>query len=174
MKVKIGENENKLGLEMSLEEMKHYHEEVFNGLAEIKKTTRSIFSAASIIIALLGVLQIFTVKVIPEYQAKYNSLIVASMILYGLLITGSVILLFPVKMKGAFPADVKTLKDRLIDVDDELTVYRQLIIDYVDAIHQNEPKVKKRYWLSLVVGILLPIIVALLLYMSTLPRVPTP
>lgn len=172
MKMRVGKNENKLGLELSLEEMKHYHDEVFNGLAEIKKTTRYIFSAASIIIALIAVLQIFTVKVLPDYQTLYNNLIVASMILYGLLIAGSVFLLLPVKVKGVFPADLKTLKERLIDVDNDLTVYRQLINDYIDAIEQNEPKVRKRYWLTVVVGALLPIIVIMLLYMSTLPRIP--
>lgn len=164
--------ENIVGYELTFEEMRFRLSEVYGGLAEVRKTVRSVFSAASLIIALIGALQIFSVKVQPAYYLLYSFFVGLTMFLYFLLIVGSIKLLSPTKMKGPIPADLDILYYKFISHEDTLAIYRQLMVQYVDTIKQNEAIVENRYAWAKWVSYLLPAIVLILLGLSLIPRTP--
>lgn len=163
---------NELGYEVSLSEMKHLLNETNQGLEEVKKAVRSIFSAASLVIALIGVLQISSVQVIPDYQALYNGVIVTIMISYALLIVGSVFTLLPFRASSPTPPDWNRLKTSFFNQQDNQKIYELLISNYIRSIDRNAKLVGMRVKLAWVVGALLSLIILLLLYLSTLPRIP--
>lgn len=165
-------HENLLGYEISVSEMKYRLEEVYKGIDEIKNTFRNVFGASSIIVALIGALQIFSSDVAPEYKALNCLLIALTIVSYGLLIAGCIWMISPIKVSGPTPSKWDALKEGFIDRDENSKIYEQLIKNYIRAIDKSEPEVMKRYKWGKFVLPLLPIIVVLLFIISLLPRVP--
>lgn len=166
--------ENQLGYEISVSEMKRRLDGVYSGIDEIKKTFRSIFSAASLIVALIGALQIFSVKVIPAYQVYYTALFITSMVLYVFLIIGCIWMLSPIKVKGPTPEDWDVLYEGFSSQKDDIEIYKQLLSNYINAINKSEVIAEKRYRWALFFLPILPIIVVLMLIIGLLPKIPVP
>lgn len=167
-------HENLLGYEITVSEMKYRLEEVYKGIDEIKMTFRNVFGAASLIVALMGALQIFSADVVPEDKDLYYLLISFSIALYVLLIAGCIWMISPVKVAGPTPAKWDKLKAGFIDREDKSKIYEQLIKNYINAINESEGKVTQRYKWGKLFLYLLPIIVVLLFWISLLPRVSAP
>ena len=138
-------HENFLGYEISVSEMKYRLEEVYKGIDEIKNTFRNIFGAASIIVALIGALQVFSTDVVLEYESQYCLLISITIVLYALLIAGCIWMISPAIVAGPTPSDWDELKEGFIDRESKSKIYEQLIKNYIQAIDKSEPEVMKRY-----------------------------
>lgn len=165
-------NENELGYKISIEELKLRLEEVYGEVAVTKATFRSIFSAASLVVSLIGAVQLFSSAIVPEYQLPYWILLGASLILYVILVGGCIWMLSPIKLTGTTPAELDYLKERFIAKDKRSEVYQQQIVNYVQAIEMSEKEIRKRYRWEKPLLFILPIIVILLLVIGLLPRVP--
>lgn len=164
--------ENQLGWELVLSEMKRRLEGVYNGVDETKKTFRSIFSAASLIVALLGALQIFSSQVASGYEIYYYILLGSSLLLYLVLIAGCIWMLKPIDVKAPVPEDWDILYKKYASHKEDIEIYKQLVSNYIGAIDESNVLIHKRYRWKNIFLVLLPIIVALLLGIGFLPRVP--
>ena len=164
--------ENQLGWELSLSEMKRRLQGVFNRVDETKKTFRSILSAASLIVALLGALQIYSSQVEPGYEVHYYVLLGSALFLYLILIIGCIWMLKPLDIVGPIPEDWDLLYKHLASKKEDIEIYKQLVSNYIGAIDDSNAIIEKRYRWSSWFLYLLPIIVTLLLVIGFLPRVP--
>ncbi len=166
--------ENQLGWEIILSEMKRRLQGVFTGVDETKKTFRSILSAASLIVALLGALQIYSSQVAPGYEFYYYFLLGSALFLYLLLIAGCIWMLKPLDVVGPIPEDWDLLYENIASQKEDIEIYKQLVSNYIGAIDDSNAIIEKRYRWSNWFLYLLPIIVLLLLVIGFLPRVPVP
>ena len=161
--------ENQLGWELVLSEMKRRLQGVYHGVDETKKTFRSIFSAASLIVALLGALQIYSTQVASGYEIIYYILLGSSLFLYLVLIAGCIWMLKPIDVKAPVPEDWDILYKSYASQKEDIEIYKQLVSNYIGAIDASNAIVHKRYrWGKLILP-LLPIIVGLLLGIGFLP-----
>lgn len=166
--------ENRFGYEIIASEMDKRLESIYTGIDETKKTFRSLFSAASLIVALLGALQIFSSKVAPGYEIYYYVLVGVSLALYILLIGGCIWMLAPIMVHGTTPENWDMLYDKFASLEDDRDVLKQLISNYISSINKNEIIVQKRYQRGKYFLYILPIIVVLLFVIGFLPRIPVP
>ena len=161
--------ENQIGWEIVLSEMKRRLEGVYKGVDETKKTFRSIFSAASLIVALLGALQIYSSQVASGYEIYFYILLGLSLLLYIILIAGCIWMLKPIDVKAAVPEDWDILYEKYASQKEDIEIYKQLVSNYIEAIDSSNAIVHKRYRWGRLILPLLPIIVGLLLGIGFLP-----
>jgi hypothetical protein len=158
-------------LQVSTEEMQAVLKRQYDGMDAIKATARSFFSAASLIIALLGALQIFSARVDPVYQALYPYGIVAALVLYIALVVSCSLALLPVTMKGPIAASWDVLSESLIGKEDR-DILEMLLSGLLNAIQLNVPILKRMRLAAVISGALLVLEVCLLVALSLVPRIP--
>lgn len=162
--------ENRLGYEVSFADMQHHLEQQYRAIEAVKSTTQHILAAASLIVALVGALQLFYARVDSGYLILYNLLIWLTMILYIALIGCCVFVLQPAQMRGPIKADWDDLYEGYVGQEDDLDVLKQRLSNYLNAMRLNEPIIDRRRKLTTVACVLLPVVVVLLFCLSLVPR----
>lgn len=166
--------ENKLGYEVAIEEMQYQLDEQYKSIGNIKTFVQQIFGAASLIISLIGALQIFGVQVDPAWHGLYNILVGITMFLYIILVANCVRVLAPLRVKGPISADWDILIENFVGHEDDLDVLKQRLRCYLDAISLNKPIIDILYKRVKYLRWMLPAIVIILLILSLIPRTPIP
>jgi hypothetical protein len=143
------------GYQAMLEEVRNQLREQFDSVAVAKTTARSMLSAASLILAIIGA---FSIGSSPN---TWNGGIVAALILFVALIIVVAIALSPVKLKtpvemtkGNIKLYYKLSGNNLIDT---------LVDQHLKVMKENEPKVKRKVSLAQLSGVLLGLIVVMLI-----------
>lgn len=151
------------GLITAVEEAKAYYRSQEKGIDSIKTTARSIFSAASLVVSLLGALQIFSVK----SQTAHPVLFVIAV----LIATHSYVLAIVFSLKVQLPLDFVTpIKMEIGELDKDLVgkseedVLKQQLVNYLNAIDGNKkPIAVRRKWVIASAVFFIATVVVLLL-----------
>jgi len=133
----------------------------------LKTHARTIFSASSIIISLIGTLQIFN-EIPSNYRLLYISLIIIMVILYIVLVILSLTILSPFQIYGPISIDEATLFGSFIGKMEREVILNQLSA-YINVIKLNEPKIITRQKMTTAISILFAIIVFMILFIAILP-----
>lgn len=156
-------------LEIPLLEMQRSLQNLLAGIDLMKGTLKTVFGSASLIVSLIGALQLFTTTVAAAYVPWYQGLLSAVAILYLALIVVCVLGLLPMRTAPVLPYDWDTLSLTFQNMSDaEMTAMHLSAV--LQAIEKNTPLVHRLYRLQLAALVLLPVIVLLILCLAGLPR----
>lgn len=157
--------------DVPLQEMKRMYAGQSAGMDAIKSTIKSVFSAAGLVLALLGALQVFTANVTPEWQGIYKLVLFAILILYLAFIVVCIFGMQPVYWYTPLNNNWDTLTTTFqnMDKDQEDAMYLSALIQAIDL---NVPIVKKYVKLERAALILFPILVMLVISLGFIPRLP--
>jgi hypothetical protein len=162
--------EKNLDIRVCCEEMRTTLYRQLDGIGNIKATTRTIFQAASLVIALIGALQLFTGKVVPEYQLASQIIIFIVFGLYIGLIFLCLSALFPITSFGPIEPKWEVLHEHFI-VKSEREIYEMQLSAYLNAINLNKKNVHEVKSKTIWAGRILGAIVLILLLLSLMPKV---
>ena len=162
--------ENIRYLEIPLEVMKMDLENQAGSFDTIKATVRSVLSAASLIISLVGALQIVTARVAPAWLWLYWSGVILAAMLYVTLIVVCSMALMPARTWLPIRPEWDNLTTTFKDKNEEEILLKYLS-SILNAIDKNSPVLQRFVRLQKVALILLPIIVIILLSLALLPRI---
>lgn len=163
--------ENPTGYQVAIEEMKLTLQNNLASFEAVKNMARTIFGAASLVLGLLGTLQIISAEVMPAYRAWYNVLIVLVLLAYLGLIACCLYVLTPINIYLPIRADWPELWENFISETEE-NIYKTRLSGYLNAIQLNRPIIARLRNVTTGATLLLPIILILILCISLLPRVP--
>lgn len=176
-------NTEKLGLEISIEEMRYRLKSQYEGVDAIKATARTVFGASSLIVSLLAALQLSNVRVDPTFSAAYSIGVVLAMALYAFQITLCISVLLPVSLNGPVKEDWDILYESFTGWNEllqdftgksEIEILRKRLSAYLNAIELNEPIISDSRRTATWASYILPVIVIILLLLSLIPRVASP
>ncbi len=156
-------------LDIPLFETQRTYEQQLAGLDSIKVTVRAVFGSASLIVSLVGALQLFTTAVAPQWQTTYQIILAAIAVLYALLIIVCVAGMWPVYTNPPLAPDWDTLTTTFKKMND-IEMTRMHLSTVLQAIELNRPIVKRFFRFEVAALIILPIIVILVLVLAWLPR----
>jgi hypothetical protein len=163
-------NGNTNYLDIPLEVMKKDLENQVGSFDTIKATVRSVLSAASLIISLVGALQLVTVHVAPAWLWLYWSGVILAAVLYVTLIVVCIIALMPVRPWLPIKPEWDNLTTTFKGMNEE-EINLKYLSSILNAIEKNTPVIEKFVCLQRVALILLPVIVIVLLSLALIPRV---
>jgi hypothetical protein len=157
-------------LEIPLELMKRDLKDQTDSIDTIKATVRSVLSAASLIISLVGALQLVTARVAPNWLWLYWIGVTLAAGLYVALIVLCSIALMPVQSWLPIEPEWDNLTTTFKGMGDE-----EILLKYLSSIlstrDKSSPTIQKLVCLQRATLILLPIIVILLLSLAYIPRI---
>jgi hypothetical protein len=157
-------------LNIPLEEMQRSLDHQRDSFDTIKTTVRSVLSAASLIVSLVGALQLINSRIAPAWLWLYWIGIAVTATLYVALILFSVVILMPIIPSSPLAANWDVLTTAFKDLDEKEMKLKQLS-SILNAIEKNKPILDYLVKLQRFVLILLPFIVVILLLLSLLPRI---
>lgn len=163
--------ENPTGYQVALEEMKLALQHNLASFDAVKNMARALFGSASLIIGLLGTLQIIVAKVEPAYRASYNILIVLTMLAYVVLILCCLLVLTPNNIYLPIAPEWDELWNQFISETDE-NIQKTRLSSYINAIQLNRPILARLRKITSLATLMLPSIILLVLIISILPRTP--
>jgi hypothetical protein len=158
------------GLQVSIDEMQKTLERVLASMDAIKNTARSTLSSASLILALVSLLQILAPTVQVRWVTLYGFGLALVAVLYLVLIGLCVYSLAPVSMIGPVAPEWQALRDAFTGKCEQDILLTRLG-GLINAIHQNRPIVQKYSRMVTLASSLLPALVLLLLLLALIPRI---
>lgn len=155
--------------DVPLQEMKRMYAEQGSGLEAIKTSVRTVFSAAGLILAVLGALQVFTASVDPAWQTLYVSVLAAIFLLYLVFIAVCIAGMWPVYWYPVFDDDWDQLTTTFQNMtrDQEDAMYLSALLQ---ALDKNAPIVRRFARLQKTALMLFPMLVMLSLSLAFIPR----
>jgi hypothetical protein len=136
----------------------------------IKTTVRSVLSSASLIVSLVGALQLVTARIAPAWLCLYQTGVILTAVLYVALIVLCIAALWPVSVWSPLKPEWDNLVTTFIDLNEEEIISKHLS-SVLSAIEKNKPLLKSYVRLQMAALILLPIIVVILLSLALIPRI---
>lgn len=158
-----------MGLQICVEEMQKAFEREMASFEAVKSMARSVFSAASMIVALLGALQILTVRVVPGWFVVWQVCLGAAMVLYVALIVLCFLAFTPQDVPGPVKVDWQVLMDSFYGEGEKAVLTR--LSSLVDTINANKLVLRRSVFFSRAAGLIFVVLVVLLLSMALIPRV---
>lgn len=162
--------ENPAGFDVIIDELKTHLQEQYDSVTVIKSSANSVFSAASLVVAIIGALGLFNVKIEDDYQLAFNLLIGVAITLYVGMIIGLVWVLQPVTVNGPTKTTWETLWNAYASKEDELNIKRQQISNYLAAIEHNSVVIKRLSTRTKIFSSIFPVILIILLVLTLFPR----
>ena len=157
-------------LEIPLIEMRQSLQNQLAGIDLMKGTIKTVFGSASLIVSLIGALQLFTTNVAIAWLPVYQGLLIALAILYFGLIVICVLGMMPIRTTPVLPHNWDTLSVTFQNMTDhEMTAMHLSAV--LQAFDYNKPLVIRIYRLQVTALIILPVLVLLILFLAFLPRV---
>ena len=164
--------ENVDGWQVGVEEMKSLYRLQFESVDIRKDQAKTILGASSIVIAILGALQLVGVQVVAEWLYVYNAAIVLAVGLYVASIVLCFLALDAVTLIYPVEDDWDTIYEHFGSQETDLDLAKKLLVSYLGAIEENRPTLIRHSLLVRWASILLPVVVVILLLLSLIPRVP--
>ena len=144
-----------IGIEEAQNVLKRQHE----GITALNAKARSLLSATSMILALIGTLQL-TLK---DYHGQaFWILFGAALVLYAVLVLLTTMVQQPVTLSGPVAAEWEVISVEFAR-HNRIEMLEQRLTDTLNAIDLNRPAISKKRTQSSFAGLLLPIIVVILL-----------
>jgi len=156
-------------LDIPLAEMQRAYESQSAGIDSIKATIKTVFGSASLIVSLIGALQLFTTSADPLWLPVYQGTLVVIAVLYIALIIVCVAGMWPVYVYHPLNAKWDQLTTLFQEMTD-LEMTRMHLSSVLQAIEKNAPIVKRFYRLEISALIILPVLVLLILFLAWIPR----
>lgn len=135
----------------------------------IKSTSRTILATSSVVVALLGALQLINVKPDDTFSWLYWILIGLAILAYLVVVTYSSWVISPLKLSGPVPEDWDILYATFVDKNN-IIILRTLLMVYLNAIEENKPILKRVVRQTRVASVSLVIAVLILVGLSLIPR----
>jgi hypothetical protein len=157
-------------LEISLTEMQRDLGLQIGSFDSIKANVRSVLSSASLIVSLVGALQLVTARIDPAWLYLYRSGVILAAVLYVVLIALCIAALWPVSVWSPLKPEWDNLVTTFKDLNEEDIILKYLS-SVLNAIDRNGSLLKNYVRLQRTALILLPIIVVVLLSLALIPRV---
>jgi hypothetical protein len=156
-------------LEIPLFEMQRSLQNTLDGIDLMKGTIRTVFGSASLIVSLIGALQLFSTTVATAWMPVYQGMLIAVAALYLTLIVVCVLGMLPIRTSPVLPYDWDTLSVTFQNMTDhEMTAMHLSAV--LQSLEKNTPLVNRIYRLQVAALAILPILVLLILGMAWLPR----
>lgn len=156
-------------LKVAIDEMSRNLRLQFEAMDTHKTTARAILSAASLIIGLMGVLQLARPSIQTPFVSLYNLGIVLAMIVYVVLISLAVWSIMAVSMASPIKSDWETLKTYFVGKCGRDLLKMQLSA-ILNAIRFNDVLLTRQRRLVTAACVCLPVIVLILMALSLIPR----
>lgn len=157
-------------LDIPLAEMQRTYQGQSSSIDSIKATIKTIFGSASLIVSLIGALQLLTKPVTVTWLPTYQLILTVIAFLYVALIIVCIAGMWPVRWQHPLNTDWDELTSTFKDMDDD-DMKRMHLSAILQAIEINAPKVKRYSRLQMTALFIIPIIVLLILLLAFLPRV---
>jgi hypothetical protein len=151
-----------------LEEVKAGYQRQEESMDVFKKHARTLFSASSIILTLLGVMQIFSLPA-EVFKGLYGGIIAGILILYILLVGISLIVNFPIQFLGPIELNWDVLSHGFMEKKERDVILMQISC-YLNVIDLNRKSIKTRYKLILTQNIIFGLIVLLVITAGLIPH----
>jgi len=156
-------------LDFPLIEMQRMYQGQSNGIDSIKATIKTIFGSSSLIVSLIGALQLFTKPISATWLPVYQGVLIVIALLYLALIIVCIAGMWPVYVYPPLNAVWKQLTETFQNMNDE-EMESMYISAILQAIEKNTPIVKRFVRLERIALFLLPVIVLLILFLAWIPR----
>ena len=156
-------------LKTSLEEMKRDLDAQKASFDTIKATMRTILSASSLIVSLVGALQLLTARIAPGWTWLYILGVSVVAILYITLIVLCAMTLWPVSVWSPLSSKWDDLTTTFQGMN-EKDYLLQYLVQVTQAMEKNAPRLQKAARLERIALILLPSLVTILLLLALIPR----
>jgi hypothetical protein len=161
---------NHADLRVSLAEVERYFELQVSSVTSYKETIKYIFGFASLIITVLGSLQLITGKVSAAWLMTYQVLLGAAFFLYILLLLLSIFYLVPTTLKSPIdPTWDELEKSFFYKEEKELLV--QQICNTLNVITLNKKEIARLSFRTRIAVWLVVIIILLLAILILLPKI---
>lgn len=154
--------ENDFGYEIAIQEMRYLIEDQSKSLELAKSTAQNVLSAASLIIALVGILPVLNASQQYNHTQCHWGLILLAAVLYTLLIIVCVYILGLQNFHGPIAADWPELYNSFVKHTDKTMILKTRLSAYLNALELNKPVVNRKTRLANLAAALLPAIVILL------------
>jgi hypothetical protein len=162
--------ENIRYLDIPLEEIKRDLENQRGSFDTIKANVRSVLSSASLIISLVGALQLATARIDPAWIWLYWGGLILAAALYVVLLVVCCMALMPVRVYAPIAAEWNYLTTAYKDISEKDSRLKQMS-STLNVIDKNAPLLNKLARLQIAALILLPIIVIVILSLGLIPRI---
>lgn len=151
------------GRQAALEEMQGVWKRQYESLDTVKSTAKTIMGYSSLLLGLIGVLQLS--GLFSSLSGLYVFLAVTTAVAYIVLVCICVTIINMTVFYGPILSDWKMLDKQLFNKTDN-KLLEQRIADYLCAIEKNNEVLKKRVEMLNFAIILFPVIIALLFLMG--------
>ncbi|RJX17551.1 MAG: hypothetical protein C4575_12980 [Desulforudis sp.] len=154
---------SELGYRLAVDEMQRLFNAQMATIENVKTNAQNILGSASLIVALVGALQIFNAgpRLLP-----YTILVVIISLLYILMVICCIGAMFLTNIAMPVKANWDVLFETYINHPDNIALYRQMLSQLLNVFELNKPMIARRSRLANIATVLLPIIVVLLFILS--------
>jgi len=160
----------RITLDIALDEMKKTLSRQFEGLDIFKETAKNLFGASSLVLSLIGALQLVRPNIVNEWVCIYNAMIILALSLYAFMLAICLWVILPTKLYQPVGTDWDEIYKFF--TGDEIFIYRNYLLAYTKTVEEMNPPVLRSRRIALyIAGILLFLIISLLLLLSLIPRV---
>lgn len=170
MATKKKEISKRSNLEIPLLEMQRSLQNMLAGIDQMKDTIKTVFGSASLIVSLIGALQLLSTTVATAWMLYYQIALIAVAVFYLALIVVCILGMMPMRTTAVLPYDWDTLSVTFQNMTDhEMTAMHLSAV--LQSLEKNTPLVNRIYRLQVAALVILPILVLLILFMASLPRI---
>ena len=150
------------GLEIAIEEALRELDRQHEGVNALNAKARSLLSATSMILALVGILQLILTA---DRSQAFRKIFGVAIFLYAVLVALSAMIQQPIKLKGPIKAEWDTISIAFA-WPRRIEMLEQRLINTLNAIDHNEKPIARKRLAASFASWLLPAIVGLLLAAS--------
>ena len=161
--------ENNYGLKISVDEATNNLNAQFDGVEATKSTARTVLSTASLIIALISILNLDDTPLESGHLQIYQIGMILVILIYGILLFSSLSVLMPIEMNRPIASEWKEFEEHFFKKDEERVLAEQLNA-YINAHKLNEVVLQNQHKYSRVSGYSLGVIVIILLFLTIITR----
>lgn len=159
-----------IGFKVSLDEVKKVFEYQLESVTGYKEASKNVFGAASLIITLLGSLQLLLGKVSDMWLTTYQTLLIIALVVYIAIILVTIFLLMPTSLQAPIRASWEVLEDTFFYKDEKEVILFQLN-QYLVVIDKNKAICGRLRMLMSLIGILLVGLIMVFAVLMFMPKV---
>lgn len=156
------------GIKVMLSTAKNGYEDQIESLNVFKATSRTVFSASSIILSLVGALQVFT-TIPTDFKVLYQIIIAGISVLYLALVIISLVLISPARWTTPLKLDWDYMAAYIGNENEENSILKETSA-YLGAIDKNRKTVKCRRRMTILQEIIFCAIVLAVLFAGLIPH----
>jgi hypothetical protein len=158
--------EGNFDVKAMLDEAQKQFERQYKSAEVLKTHAQTILSAVSVIVTFFATLS--TTRVPPQNALLFLRLEELIGALYILIVLVCIYALWPYSKESPIYADLETYQ-KALQGKDEREATKAMVVQYLEAMKMNWPRIQRRQKASIVISVLLPVIVVIIIWASLLP-----